>query len=297
MEAEFDEKLLQTFDDEILIHYIESSPTSKESGAVFFLSPNLVAKECGFIREDGIRAMKLAHELRVRVPDIKRVIEWDKERYIIMSRVNGPNLNDCWHQLDLITTIKLAFQLRSFIHRMRSKTSLTAGGLVTGIARSLWIDDYYKLPPHASTECVAAFFNFWGNFVPDNCWIQAKSWSPIFFPPDEPLVFTHQDLAPRNLLVDDTNQLWLVDWEFSGWFPTYLEYVSMHNFWIPRHWTWWDKLKWKVFSWISTGRFKAQNVALRRARDLFMENYGSRESEVMIEGAEWDDLSQRRPGR
>ena len=42
-----------------------------------------------------------------------------------------------------------------------------------------------------------------------------------------PLVFTHNDLNMRNILLDDDKRLWIVDWGFSGFFPTWFEYLGM----------------------------------------------------------------------
>ncbi|OAA66946.1 Phosphotransferase family protein [Niveomyces insectorum RCEF 264] len=41
-------------------------------------------------------------------------------------------------------------------------------------------------------------------------------------------VFTHGDIAPRNIIVDDDGRiLALLDWESSGWFPDWWEYAQM----------------------------------------------------------------------
>jgi aminoglycoside phosphotransferase (APT) family kinase protein len=39
-------------------------------------------------------------------------------------------------------------------------------------------------------------------------------------------VFTHGDLAPRNIIVKDGKIAALLDWEVSGWYPEYWEYVK-----------------------------------------------------------------------
>lgn len=40
--------------------------------------------------------------------------------------------------------------------------------------------------------------------------------------PEEQLVFTHHDLAPRNLVLESgTGRLWLVDWDLAGFCPPY----------------------------------------------------------------------------
>lgn len=39
------------------------------------------------------------------------------------------------------------------------------------------------------------------------------------------IVFTHADLAARNIMVRDGRIVAILDWEFSGWYPEYWEYV------------------------------------------------------------------------
>lgn len=40
-----------------------------------------------------------------------------------------------------------------------------------------------------------------------------------------PIVFTHGDIATRNILVSGGKVVGLLDWEFAGWYPAYWEYV------------------------------------------------------------------------
>ncbi|KAJ3837499.1 kinase-like domain-containing protein [Lentinula raphanica] len=41
-----------------------------------------------------------------------------------------------------------------------------------------------------------------------------------------PIVFTHNDIAMRNILVDGDCVTGLIDWECSGWFPEHWEYTK-----------------------------------------------------------------------
>jgi aminoglycoside phosphotransferase len=43
---------------------------------------------------------------------------------------------------------------------------------------------------------------------------------------DHKIVFTHADLAPRNIIVKDKQVVAIVDWEFSGFYPEYSEFVK-----------------------------------------------------------------------
>ncbi|KAL2815991.1 hypothetical protein BJX63DRAFT_430584 [Aspergillus granulosus] len=48
------------------------------------------------------------------------------------------------------------------------------------------------------------------------------------------IVFTHADIAPRNILVDENAQITaLLDWEDAGWYPEYWEYIKAFSHWKP----------------------------------------------------------------
>ncbi|TDL20692.1 hypothetical protein BD410DRAFT_363616 [Rickenella mellea] len=57
------------------------------------------------------------------------------------------------------------------------------------------------------------------------------------FPPEvaishtkaHPLVLTHNDLFPRNIMVSGTNVTAILDWECAGWFPSHWEYCKCVN--------------------------------------------------------------------
>ncbi|KIJ64527.1 hypothetical protein HYDPIDRAFT_90443, partial [Hydnomerulius pinastri MD-312] len=55
---------------------------------------------------------------------------------------------------------------------------------------------------------------------------------------DHRIVFTHGDIDPRNILVDDQDiVVALIDWEMSGWMPEYWEYLkSVHAKWEDEDW-------------------------------------------------------------
>jgi hypothetical protein len=88
-------------------------------------------------------------------------------------------------------------------------------------------------------------------------------------PTDQDFVLTHHDLAPRNLMVDLNGKLWLLDWEYSGFYPIYFEYAAMQNFEIPRTWNWFDRLRWTLFCWIAVGYYPRYANALGLIRSRF----------------------------
>lgn len=62
-------------------------------------------------------------------------------------------------------------------------------------------------------------------------------------PRSERSVFTHADIAPRNVMVDEQNHVTgILDWESAGWYPEYWEYAQIMR---PAFWgdwsVWMDK--------------------------------------------------------
>jgi hypothetical protein len=67
---------------------------------------------------------------------------------------------------------------------------------------------------------------------------------PDMLPRSERSVFTHADIAPRNVMVDDQNKVTgILDWEWAGWYPDYWEYAQIMRraFWTDKSagaWNW-----------------------------------------------------------
>ena len=207
MSFNFDEKLLQTFPSSDLVRIIHASLALPGSHLrVFLLSPNLLVKVIPAAdADDEIAGMELSRQLDIRVPDIRRIIKNESTVYIIMDRISGTTLEDSWPQTGWLATLRLGFQLRRYVRAMRALTSPTAGSLLDGKCNSVWLDDYYRLPPSATPEAITSFIRFWLQYVSKARQTLGNKRSihdqPFVPPTSTTLVFTHQDLAPRILLV------------------------------------------------------------------------------------------------
>jgi len=266
----FDEQRLADYSDDDLFAYIESLPPLDSFPCYTkLLSQNLIAK---FVRSpqslDEITALQLAHDLGIRVPAIRRTLTTSdtRESCIIMNRVRGALLEDCWAEVGWITTVRVAFQLRKFVRRMRSVTSPTAGGLATGECNSQYLDDFLQLPRNATPADVQSFICFWlqysrkkGRTYPN---LEGYRLHKHLIPPRPThFVFTHQDLTPRNLIIDGKQNLWIIDWGYGGYYPEYFEYVGMENF-RRIAWNIMARLRWSVFCFISAGIYSRAYQAL-----------------------------------
>jgi hypothetical protein len=207
-----------------------------------------------------------------------------------MERIPGDTLDAEWTRLSWWASIKLALQLRRFIRLLRSVTSPTAGSLDTGKCRSFYLDDYFGLPNHASRENVDYFIKFWVRFSSFPTEMRAAKENiprsalkgPV--PPMvKSFVFTHHDLAPRNLQLDPAGKLWLLDWDLAGFYPVYFEYAAMHNF--PNDWGLLSRWRWNLFCWIAVGRYPEELRALERNRHkVFCSNRLGRRFELLSKG-------------
>ncbi|TGJ86550.1 hypothetical protein E0Z10_g2230 [Xylaria hypoxylon] len=81
-----------------------------------------------------------------------------------------------------------------------------------------------------------------------------------FLPHSNKAVFTHGDIAPRNIMVNDSASITgVIDWENSGWYPDYWEFANIQKPSADFDWMkWMDRTKPKA--WDITGITKARRV-------------------------------------
>ncbi|KAG6040942.1 hypothetical protein E4U39_006785 [Claviceps sp. Clav50 group G5] len=274
MESKFDDAKLLRYTDSELYDHISSHPSLPEFSNVVSLSPKYLAKgyENGDMVEDALSAMKFASQLGIQVPHIERIVHGHGV-YCIMERIPGTRLDIAWHDLGWIASLRLAFQLRRVVQRMRSATSTSSGPIPTGKCTSYFFDDKFGLPDRAKCHHVNAFLNFWANFPG---FLKEKRKTPaehancprLVFSYSRPFVFTHHDLAPRNMIIDSEGQLRIIDWDEAGFYPEFFEYAGMHNF-IPRGWTQPALWRWKMLVWIAGGLYDKECRWLKRIRYMF----------------------------
>ncbi|KIN95740.1 hypothetical protein M404DRAFT_17017 [Pisolithus tinctorius Marx 270] len=104
-----DEALPDTCTDEAVAHHVDQSPTltTTRTESVCVLSHNLVAKT------DAIEKVR---SVCVNVPAIRRIVPLPEEdRLIVMKRIHGETMEQLWPRLRLWTTIRIAWELRSFV--------------------------------------------------------------------------------------------------------------------------------------------------------------------------------------
>lgn len=73
-------------------------------------------------------------------------------------------------------------------------------------------------------------------------------------------LFTHGDVAPRNILVDESCRITgIVDWELAGWYPEYWEYANIMKPSRDKDWqSWMDRTA--IQRWDLSGIIAARRV-------------------------------------
>ncbi|KAK0191906.1 hypothetical protein F5146DRAFT_954181 [Armillaria mellea] len=177
-------------------------------------------------------------ETTIPVASCYRSIDSVFPRYLAMALIEGQTVAFVWDKLGLWMRFRIVVSLWHYVYQLRSISRRNpylcrfpgpfadAGpGMCTG---SLFNDS--GAGPFRSYAHMAAWYRnrllvmqkFRPNFV------AFKTIDP-FFDDTRPLVFTHQDLHMRNLILGNDGQLWVIDWNDAGFYPEWFEGANMRE--------------------------------------------------------------------
>lgn len=143
--------------------------------------------------------------------------------------IAGRSLDSCWKDLGIDKKRRIVSDLGRFIDQLRKIASpkhFVIGDPTMGAARDTRfgvVGPFYTLDAfHDFLRRGHDAKDFRGDYVEKVHDLNSKSASPY------ELKFSHANLTPRNILVDDAGRICaLIGWESSGWYPEYWEYVQM----------------------------------------------------------------------
>ncbi|CAI7617741.1 unnamed protein product [Penicillium glandicola] len=166
----------------------------------------LEAENMRYIAENTTIPIPHVHETQIHGAGIKS---------ILMDYIEGHTLQDAWFNMTPSQKMSVAQELHGYIQQLRglkhedpgpfsSKNIYTRG--------PIYLDEY--------------LFSRLATSVPD----LVRNYTTTKRREDG-TVFTHGDLAPRNILVDDYGHVTAVlDWELAGWHPEWCESVRAYTF-------------------------------------------------------------------
>jgi aminoglycoside phosphotransferase (APT) family kinase protein len=152
--------------------------------------------------------------------------DWDR---MTMEYIEGQTLKEAWSTLTSEQRSNILDELRGYISQLRALSP-------PGDARIGRIDGQGAVLPTIMPrsggpfDTVADLPSTTGHWLvrpPRRLEKQSMHFHQITAQlcADYPVVFTHGDLAARNILVRDGHIVAILDWEFAGWYPVYWAYV------------------------------------------------------------------------
>ncbi|CDO75397.1 hypothetical protein BN946_scf185012.g14 [Trametes cinnabarina] len=216
---------------------------------VYVLASNVVVKVSGWglLHEYEAKTMILVRQrTTIPVPRVYRFFVHESTCYLVMEYVHGNTLDKCWDSLSNWQKLRIAFTLRNYVQQLRRIRTPQTEQQVPGP-----VTDDPSLPFPCFTPALGEYI-----VRPFTSYADLRDWMNgryrvgevvrrtlahcLPFDDSEPLVFTHGDLCPRNLIMGTDGRIWLIDFGCSGIYPRWFEAVGSRNIAsleVPKLWT------------------------------------------------------------
>ncbi|KAF2434073.1 kinase-like protein [Tothia fuscella] len=145
---------------------------------------------------------------------------------IVMTFVEGKTLDEEWPTYTDVEKANITSELKSYIAEMRTlRSSQIASVDGTYCNDQFFSDELGSYGPFESESAFKAGLAAALRAKGDNSWTEMII-KFIQSLPDGEVLLTHNDIAPRNILVKNAKVVAILDWENSGFYPEYWEYVK-----------------------------------------------------------------------
>ena len=221
---------------------MKTAPNLFGTNGIIQISDDTVVKICesfNSARAESL-AIDLVHaETLIPIPHVRRIIPRPFRRkgydLIVMDLIpNAKQLHTCWDSLSFLAKLKVVLTMRYYLKQLRGIQAAPLappGPLYPQPAKCCCLlfgcDEGGPFP---TTMALARYFHEMLITAEDNFLrglIPAPRCRPLDGSIFAPLVFAHNSLDMRHILLDDDGVLWIVGWNWAGFYPTWFEYVGM----------------------------------------------------------------------
>jgi len=183
----------------------------------------------------------VAKHTSIPVPKIIGTYTHKDKNYIFMTRMKGKPLSTCLSSLSAEQLDSVAEDMKRYLTELRSlnvedlegRSFIGSVGFGPVKDSMLSVGDEQRGPFTTLSDFYSSFLSrFWEAISFANPRREEDDWwmhhlrrmygENLHYN----IVFCHADLHPSNILVEDGRVVGIVDWELSGWYPEYWEYVS-----------------------------------------------------------------------
>ncbi|OBT89384.1 hypothetical protein VE02_01412 [Pseudogymnoascus sp. 03VT05] len=188
-----------------------------------------VVKSGKKVHLDEKHALDLAAELNIPAPRVHEASTASDEVVSIrMDYIEGESLEVLWPSMPEEDRLDICKQLRDILTTMQSAQSKT--GIIGSCGGGL-VRECRRMGEHTGGPFQNAkdFNNFIAN-LSETTPTDIRNALHSQLRTDHRIVFAHGDLSQHNILIKDMKITGLIDWEFSGWYPEYWEYVKFFDF-------------------------------------------------------------------
>lgn len=159
--------------------------------------------------------------------------------YIVMEYIPGKDLKECWPSLEPGEKLSIARQLRTHFDFLRS---IPGPGYFGSVGRKPFNQANFWPETRVSSEekkNVSGPFESEAELTESLATSMTRHWDledqkhritflrRVLFDvlANHKAVLTHGDLRQRNIILREDGSLVLIRWEYSGWYPEYMEYA------------------------------------------------------------------------
>jgi hypothetical protein len=147
------------------------------------------------------------------------------EGLILMEKIEGTRLDILWPSFSPLQRFLTAWTLRGYILELRMASGNYRRRHIPGPMAdtpqpchgSVALFHDREQGPFERTRQLLDYFSQW----PGN---NGTSFNSSY--DSQPLVLTHGDLSMRNIVLGRDGRLWLIDWEWAGFYPPFCESIA-----------------------------------------------------------------------
>ena len=238
------------------------------------VEPDVVAKEGSKVRYNEEAAMRLVQKHTPSVPIPHVYSSWygrdargNKTGQLAMSFVPGKRLDSVWDSLGPAAKQRVCRDIWNLVAQIRTipKPAPLADYFCCNVDGSASWDPLLGGSAHPAEPLrsdAAVRERIFDQYTKCNGLSYADGKDlPSLLPRSDKSVFTHGDIAPRNIMVDEDGRiLALLDWESAGWYPDYWEYANLIQLSGDSDWKAWMARTRLEERWDITGITMARRV-------------------------------------
>ncbi|KAJ7766852.1 kinase-like domain-containing protein [Mycena metata] len=174
------------------------------------------------------------HSPQVRVPEVYGWCRDEEETFIYMEYLDGRTLQSCLDQLTDDELQDIAAQMASMLRGVRSLRQPPQDIFIGSPSRGSVQDQLWRhrgrepLGPLTTVQAFNEALHGLATELPQFPEHELYQTFRAAFSDTASIRFTHTDLHPLNIIISSSGckVLGIIDWQESGWYPEYWEYVK-----------------------------------------------------------------------